>query len=63
MNRLAPLISRRTRQPASFTPRSFATAAMQAPFDVEETVRWMEDLKLFGAGWVSGLVIFGTLIA
>lgn len=63
MNRLAPLISRRTRQPASFARASLATAAAQAPFDAEETARWMEDLKLFAMGWVSGLVIFGTLIA
>ena len=58
MNRLAPLISRRTRRTASF-----AAAAAPPRFEVEETARWVEDAKLFAAGWVSGLVIFGTLFA
>jgi malic enzyme len=58
MNRLAPLISRRTRQPACF-----AIAAPRASVEVEQAARWVEDVKLFAAGWVSGLVIFGTLIA
>ena len=58
MNRLAPLISRRSRQPASF-----AVAAPRISVEVAEAARWVEDAKLFAAGWVSGLVIFGTLIA
>ena len=58
MNRLAPLISRRSRQPASFT-----VAAERPPLELEETARWVEDTRLFAAGWVSGLVIFGTLFA
>ena len=58
MNRLTPLISRRSRQPASF-----AIAAVRRPVEVEEAAGWVEDAKLFAMGWVSGLVVFGTLFA
>jgi hypothetical protein len=56
MNRLAPLVSRRHRRRASF-PVAMA-AAMPAEM---QAAGWMEDAKLFAAGWVAGLVLFGTL--
>jgi hypothetical protein len=58
MNRLTPLINRRTR-----TAASFPVAAAHAPVQYDEAAGWLEDAKLFAMGWVSGLVIFGTLIA
>lgn len=60
MNRMAPLVSRRTRRPASFA----VSAALPVPaIEPETAARWVEDAKLFAAGWVGGLVVFGTLIA
>ena len=53
MNRMTPLVSRRPRRRASF-PAAATTGVAQ--FE-------LEDAKLFAAGWVAGLVIFGTLIA
>jgi hypothetical protein len=34
-----------------------------AQAELESAARWLEDAKLFAAGWVGGLVVFGTLIA
>lgn len=59
MNRLTPLVSRRTRPRASF-PSALAAAA---PAPELEGARWLEDAKLFAGGWVAGLVLIGTLIA
>lgn len=59
MNRLSPLISRRSRPRASFA----IAVADPAPLAVEEAARWIEDARLFALGWVSGLVVFGTLFA
>ena len=59
MNRLTPLVSRRTRRRAAFP----AAAAIAAPDVQLEAARWLEDAKLFAGGWVAGLIIFGTLIA
>ena len=58
MNRLSPLITRRTGPwamalPAE-TPDLLEGAAPPA---------WLQDLKLFAIGWVGGLVFFGTLIS
>jgi hypothetical protein len=59
MNRLTPLVSRRSRRRAAF-PAAVATAA---PTIEQEAARWLEDAKLFAGGWVAGLILFGTLIA
>lgn len=56
MNRMAPLVRRRVRNPGSF-----AAVAATPGATVQDAVRWMEDAKLFAAGWVAGLVVFGTL--
>lgn len=58
MNRLAPLVRRRTRNPGSFP-----AAAVRPALELEQAVRWIEDARLFAIGWVGGLVFFGTLIA
>ena len=60
MNRMTPLVSRRPRRRASF-PAAAAMGAAQV--ELENAAGWLEDAKLFAAGWVAGLVIFGTLIA
>lgn len=59
MNRLTPLVSRRTRHAGTFR---VATTAAAAPAELE-AARWLEDAKLFAGGWVAGLILFGTLIA
>ena len=59
MNRLAPLVTRRTRNPGSFP----IAAAARQPLELEQAAGWLEDAKLFAAGWVGGLVFFGVLIA
>ena len=73
MNRLSPLIVRRT-GPAPTRPDSVrrgssaqASAAALAlprrdPFAGAQPAKWLEDLKLFATGWVGGLVFFGTLL-
>lgn len=58
MNRLAPLIRRRRR-----TEAAFMFPPGMAALDLDEAAGWLEDAKLFAAGWVAGLVFFGTLIA
>ena len=57
MNRLSPLISRRTGPFAAALP--FAAAE---PFAGTAPAAWLDDLKLFATGWLGGLVFFGTLI-
>jgi hypothetical protein len=56
MNRMAPLVRRRIRQPGNF-----AVAAPSLAPDLAQAVGWLNDAKLFAGGWVAGLVIFGTL--
>lgn len=58
MNRMTPLITRRPR-----TFAQFPAAAARAPVPLEEAAGWLEDARLFAAGWISGLVVFGTLFA
>ncbi len=58
MNRLAPLVTRRTR-----TAACFPIAAARAPVRLDEAARWIEDAKLFAGGWIAGLIVFGTLFA
>jgi pseudouridine-5'-phosphate glycosidase len=57
MNRLSPLIVRRTGPLAAALPREEAE-----PFAGTDAAAWLADLKLFATGWIGGLVFFGTLI-
>jgi hypothetical protein len=58
MNRLSPLIVRRTGRfaPALAWPESRLPSAEQA-------AAWIEDLKLFTTFWLGGLVFFGAFFA
>jgi hypothetical protein len=58
MNRLSPWIARRTRNEAAFT---FPQGVAQ--LDLEQAAGWLQEARLFAAGWVAGLVFFGTLFA
>jgi hypothetical protein len=58
MNRLSPLIVRRSGHQA----RSLA-AYPARPFEGVEAAAWLDDLKLFATGWIGGLVFFGTLFS
>jgi hypothetical protein len=58
MNRLSPLITRRTGPWAAALPFE-----EHVPFKGAEPAVWLQDLKLFAIGWVGGLVFFGTLIS
>jgi len=57
VNRLSPLIVRRTGPRAAALP--FADAG---PFAGTDAAARLDDLKLFATGWIGGLVFFGTLI-
>ena len=57
VNRLSPLITRRTGPRAGALP--FAAAE---PFEGADAAAWLDDLKLFATGWIGGVVFFGTLI-
>jgi pseudouridine-5'-phosphate glycosidase len=57
VNRLSPLITRRTGPLAAALPREAAE-----PFAGTDAAAWLDDLKLFATGWIGGLVFFGTLI-
>lgn len=59
MNRMAPLVRRRIRNEANF--RFAAERPLSAVLAPPAT--WAADAKLFAAGWVGGLVVFGTLLA
>ena len=58
MNRMSPLITRRTGPWA-------ATLSGEEPalFEGAEPAVWLQDLKLFAIGWIGGLVFFGTLMS
>ena len=56
VNRLSPLIVRRTGASATVLP---VPAAI--PFEGADPGAWLEDLKLFATGWIGGLVFFATL--
>ena len=58
MNRLSPLITRRTGPWAAALPVDAPDMLAGA-----EPAMWLEDLKLFAIGWIGGLVFFGTLIS
>ncbi len=60
MNRLAPLIARRS--PSPFPARSYAPA--QAPVAAAEAApAGSSDLKLFATNFLGGLAFFGTYLA
>jgi hypothetical protein len=58
MNRMSPLITRRTGPWAAALPLDD-----YAPFAGARPAVWLQDLKLFAIGWLGGLVFFGTLIS
>jgi hypothetical protein len=57
VNRLSPLITRRTGPSAAASPME-----THVPFQGAQPAVWLQDLKLFALGWLGGLVFFGTLI-
>ena len=57
MNRLSPLIARRTGAYAMALPLDWS------PELSDEQSRLIEDVKLFATGWLGGLVFFGTFLA
>jgi hypothetical protein len=66
MNRLSPLITRRTGPWAAEWGQSlFAVSEPNLPEAVGKVTvpSWLEDLKLFATGWIGGLVFFGTLLS
>jgi len=61
MNRLAPLIVRRPAPVrAAFALPGRASAPM--PLASDASAR-LDDLRLFLAGWIGGLIFFGTLLS
>ena len=69
VNRLSPLIARRTGPWAAALPLEGGQSlfAVSEPKLAEAVGKvtvpvWLEDLKLFATGWVGGLIFFGTLI-
>lgn len=60
MNRLSPLIVRRT---GPFAPVPAWLAFAWPGEENGEGGDPLADLKLFATGWVGGLVFFGTLLA
>ena len=57
MNRLSPLIVRRSGLRAATLP-----LPRREPFAGARPAEWLEDLKLFATGWIGGLIFFGTLL-
>ncbi|HJQ16120.1 MAG TPA: hypothetical protein VJ859_03885 [Allosphingosinicella sp.] len=57
MNRLSPMIVRRT---GPFAP---AVAIAEILDDRDRLPGWIEDAKLFAIGWLGGLVFFGTFFS
>jgi hypothetical protein len=57
MNRLSPLITRRTGPWAAAIPYD-----EYVPFAGTDAAAWLEDLKLFATGWIGGLIFFGTFL-
>lgn len=57
MNRLSPLIVRRT---GRFAPAA-GIAVLDLPGEAEADGGLIDDLKLFAVAWLGGLVFFGTL--
>ena len=58
MNRLSPLITRRT------GPWAAAIRYDEPmPFAGTNAAAWLDDLKLFATGWIGGLIFFGTFLS
>ena len=58
MNRLSPLIVRRTGPWAaalSYEP--------DMPFAGTDAGEWLDNLRLFATGWIGGLIFFGTFFS
>jgi hypothetical protein len=58
MNRLSPLIVRRTARSAP----ALAWSDRGRP-SAEQVRSWNEDLKLFATFWLGGTIFFGTFLA
>jgi hypothetical protein len=58
MNRMSPLIVRRTGPQAAALPMD-----EDEPFVGTNAAAWLDDLKLFATGWIGGLVFFGTFLS
>ena len=58
MNRLSPLIVRRTGPMAAAFPISTSRSFQEAA----EPGGWLDDLRLFATGWIGGLIFFGTFL-
>ncbi len=56
MNRLSPLIARRT---GPWGP----ALAFDAPASDGPAPAWLDDVKLFATAWLGGVVFFGTLLS
>ncbi len=56
MNRLSPLIARRT---GPWGP----ALAFDPPASDGAAPAWLDDLKLFATAWLGGVVFFGTLLS
>ena len=56
MNRLTPLIVRRSPPAARAIPLEWSVS-------LEQQSQILDDLRLFATGWLGGLVFFGTLLA
>ncbi|HET9426865.1 MAG TPA: hypothetical protein VFO69_00750 [Allosphingosinicella sp.] len=67
MNRLSPMIARRSGAlTAGRTGPRAAVAAVdwqsRSSFHGAEPARWLDELKLFATGWIGGLIFFGTYL-
>ncbi len=58
MNRMSPLIVRRTGPLAAAVPME-----EDEPFAGADAAAWLDDVKLFATGWIGGLVFFGTFLS
>jgi hypothetical protein len=58
MNRLSPLIVRRTGPLAMALPMD-----EDEPFVGTDAAARLADVKLFATGWIGGLVFFGTFLS
>ena len=59
MNRLTPLIHRRSR--SAFT--TLPLPAVRVPQAAAEEPGWLRDAKLFGLSYIAGIVVFSTFLA
>ena len=65
MNRLSPLIVRRTGPQLRARVAVGPVAHLDWDSDASEpdgASAWLEQLKLFATGWIGGLIFFGTYL-